>query len=171
LEDDGFLRKRNAAVVHEESHVTIKSEPGVKNDSDDEDLFEFPSDKKARLTACEPANKDEEDIFAFADDVKPKPLQLHAQKDQPVESSELSKKRKIENGDITCELNSFSKRPALEKDVHKQQIPESCKNESLEHSVSSAGFLTVVQGAKVSFFHDNSFKIQWRHILCGEVTF
>jgi hypothetical protein len=153
LEDDGFLRKR-VATVHEESHVTIKLEPDVKNDSDEEDLFEFPSDKKARLTACEPANEDE-DIFAFADDVKPKPLQLHAQKDQPVESSELPKKRKFENGDTTCELNSFSKRPALEKDVDLQHITESCKNEPMEHGVSPAGFLSVVQGTKVSFFLDS----------------
>jgi hypothetical protein len=166
LEDDGFLRKK-AAIVPEQSHVTIKLEPDVKNDSDDEDLFEFPSDKKARLTACEPANEDDEDIFAFADDVKPKPLRLPAQKVQPVESSELPKKRKFENGDTTCELNSFSKRPVLEKDVRHQQITESYKNEPMEHSVSAAGFLSVVQGTKVSCCHNNSFKIQCSHILFG----
>jgi hypothetical protein len=167
LEDDGFLRKRAAATVPEQSHVTIKLEPDVKNDTDDEDLFEFPSDKKARLAACEPANEDDEDIFAFADEVKPKPLQLHAQKDRPVESSELPKKRKFQNGDATCELNSFSKRPVLEKDVRHQQITESYKNEPMEHSVPLAGFLTVVQGTKVSCFHDNSFKTQRSHIFCG----
>lgn len=166
MEDDGFLRKKAAAAVPEQSHVTIKLEPDVKNDSDDEDLFEFPSDKKARLAACEPAIEDE-DIFAFADDVKPKPLQLHAQKDQTVESSELPKKRKFQNGDATCELNSFSKRRVLEKDVCHQKITESYKNEPMGHSVSPAGFLTVLQGAKVSCFQDNSFKIQWSHIFCG----
>jgi hypothetical protein len=156
LEDDGFLRKR-AAVVPEQSHAT-KLEPDVKDNSDDEDLFEFPSDKKVRLTACKPENENVEDIFAFADDVKPKSLHLHAKEDQPVESSELPKKRKFKNSGTACELNSFSKRRVLEKDVLHQQITESHKNEPMEHSVSTAGFLTV-QDAKVSFLHPNSFKI------------
>ncbi|PNF17487.1 hypothetical protein B7P43_G17632 [Cryptotermes secundus] len=155
LEDDGFLRKKAAATAIEQSHVIIKLEPDAKNGSDDEDLFEFPSDKKARLAACEPANEDE-DIFAFADDVKPKPLQLHAQKDQPVESSELPKKRKLQNGDTTFELNSFSKRRVLEKDVCHQQITESYKDEPMEHSVSPSGFLTVVQDTKENAALDKS---------------
>jgi hypothetical protein len=169
LEDDGFLRRRSA-VAPEQSHVTIKLEADVKNDSDDEDLFEFPADKKARLTACQP-EKEDDDIFAFADDVKPKPPQLLAQKVQLVDSSVLPKRRKLESGDTTCELNSFSKRPVLETDVLRQQITESYKSEPMEHNVSAAGFLSVVQGTKVSCFYYNSFKIQWTHNLMWGVIF
>jgi hypothetical protein len=152
LEEEGFLRKRAAAVVPEQSHGTVKLEPGVRNNSNDEDLFEFPSDKKARLTGCEAANEDDGDIFAFPDDIQPQPLK----KAQAAESSELPKKRKSDNSDTTCELNSFSKRPHLEKGVPCQQSTESHKNEPMEHSVSCAGFLAL-QHTKVNFLHVGSF--------------
>jgi hypothetical protein len=161
LEEEGFLRKRTAAIVHEKSQATVKLEPDVNNDSNDEDLFEFPSDKKVRLTACEPANEDDGDIFAFPDDdVKPKPRQ----NDQLVESTDLPKKRKFGNDDVTCERNSFSKKPILEKDVRCQEIRESHKKEPMEHSTTLAGFLNL-QHMKVSSLVDN-FKVQWSHILC-----
>jgi hypothetical protein len=126
-------------------------EPDLKNNSDDEDLFEFPSDKKAR-PAREAANEDDGDIFAFPDDAKPQPLR----KDHPVDSAELPKKRKLESEDTTCELNSFSKRQLLEKDIPHQQTTNSLKIEPVEHCVSPAGFLTV-QHTKVSLFHVDSF--------------
>jgi hypothetical protein len=156
LEDEGFLRKRASAVVPQQSHGKIKLEPDLQNDSDSEDLFEFPSDKKARLTACE----DDGDIFAFPDDAKPQPLR----KDQPLDSAKLPKKRKSENKDTTCELNSYSKRPLLEKDIPRQQTTNSYKNEPVEHSVSPAGFLTV-HHTKVSLFHVDSFFSRYTGVL------
>jgi hypothetical protein len=155
LEDDGFLRKRVAAP--EESQVTklLENDMKKRNDDDvDEDLFEFPSDKRAKLTAGKPADEDDEDIFAFADEVKPKPLQAHIQKDQPAESSEFPKKRKLKNSEIISEPSS--KRHALEKGVLQTLSTESHKNEPIEHTVTLHGFLSIVQEGKVIVFITSS---------------
>jgi hypothetical protein len=149
LEDDGFLVKRVAA--HEQPQAAIKSEHYVKRGSDDEDLFEFPSDKKARLKTDRPTDEEEDDIFAFVDEVKPKSLEVDIQEDQSAESSELAKKRKL-TSEVMSKLSPVSKRHALDKDVFKSHIAESCKNESKECNVALNTFLSAVQEPKVSVF-------------------
>jgi hypothetical protein len=141
LENDGFLMKRVATP--EQTQVRVKLEHDAKKGSDDEDLFEFPSDKKARMTAGRQTNEEDEDIFAFVDEVKPKPLQ----EDGTAKSSQLAKKRKLKTSETITELSSVSKRHALEKDVFQSWGAESHKNEP---SVSLTGFLNVVQEPKVS---------------------
>jgi hypothetical protein len=125
----------------------------VKGDLDDENLFEFPSDKKLRLATCRLEDEEDEDMFAFADERRPKSLQVHSKKDEAVESSGLPRKRKSPSGEIISEPSSFVKRRASEKDVLQQQNTGFCKNELMERSVTTQeGFLSVLNETKVRLF-------------------
>jgi hypothetical protein len=120
-----------------------------KGDTDDENLFEFPSDKKLRLADEE----EEEDIFAFADEIKPKSIRAHRKKDEAVESPGLPRKRKSQNSEIMYEPGSFMKRRASEKDVLQPHNMDFCKNEPVEHNVTThEGFLSVLNDTKVRVF-------------------
>ncbi|XP_021929811.1 nibrin [Zootermopsis nevadensis] len=141
LEDDGFLMKRVAAP--QQTKARIKLEHVVKES--DEDLFEFPSDKKARIT-----NEEDEDIFAFVDDVKHKPLQMNVHEDETAKLSLLTKKRKLKASETISELSSVSKKHAPEKDVSQISCTESDKDETKEPNVSLSGFLDAVQEPKVN---------------------
>lgn len=143
LEDDGFLMKRVAAP--QQTKARIKLEHVVKES--DEDLFEFPSDKKARIT-----NEEDEDIFAFVDDVKHKPLQMNVHEDETAKLSLLTKKRKLKASETISEMSSVSKKHAPEKDVSQISCTESDKDETKEPNVSLSGFLDAVQEPKVSVF-------------------
>ena len=149
LEDEGFPRMKAATPVSQASIILGRD---VKVDTDDENLFEFPSDKKLRLASCRLADEEDEDIFAFADDIKPKSLQVHSKNDA-VESSGLPRKRKSSSGEIMCEPSPFIKRRASEKDVLQPQNTDFCKNEPMEHSVTThEGFLSVLNETKVRVF-------------------
>ena len=125
----------------------------VKGDTDDENLFAFPSDKKLRLAPCRLADEEEEDIFAFADDIRPKSLQAHSKKNETVESSGLPRKRKSPNSEIMSEPSSFIKRRASEKDVLQQRNAGFCENERMEHSVATyEGFQSVLNETKVRVY-------------------
>jgi hypothetical protein len=128
LEDEGFPKMRAATPVF--SQVSVISECDVKGDTDDESLFDFPSDKKLRLADEE----EEEDIFAFADEVKSKSLREHGQKDEVVESSGLPRKRKSQYSEIMSEPSSFIKIHASERDVLQPRNTGVCKNDAMEHN-------------------------------------
>jgi hypothetical protein len=148
LEDEGFPKMRAAAPVF--SQASVISECDVKGDTDDEDLFEFPSDKKLRLADEE---EEEEDIFAFADEVKSKSLRAHSKKDETVESAGLPRKRKSQYSEIMSEPSSFIKRHASERDVLQPRNTDVCKNEPMEHIVTThEGFLSVLHDTKVRVF-------------------
>jgi hypothetical protein len=151
LEDDGFLR--TGAATPACSQVSVILGRDVKRDSDDENLFEFPSDKKPRLAPCRLADEEDEDMFAFADEIKPKSLRAHSERDEPAESSGLHRKRRLQNSEMISESSLFSKRCASEKDVLQQQNTDSHKNEPLEESVTTRGhFLSVADKTKVRVF-------------------
>jgi len=146
LEDEGFPRMKAATPVCSQESIILGRD--VKGDTDDENLFEFPSDKKLRL-----ANEEDEDIFAFPDEIRPKSLQAHNKKDEAVESSGLPRKRKSPSSESMSEPSSFIKRRASEKDVLQQQNMDFCKNEPMEHSVANhEGFLSVFNETKVRVF-------------------
>jgi hypothetical protein len=168
LEDEGSPRMKAATPVCSQASVIlgcdVKGDPvcsqvsvilgrDVKGDMDDENLFEFPSDKKLRLAPCRLADEEDEDIFAFADEIRPKSLKAHSKKGEAVESSGLPRKRKSPSAEIVSEPNSFVKRRASEKDVLQQRNMDFCKNEPTEHSVTiQVGFLSVLNETKVRVF-------------------
>jgi hypothetical protein len=168
LEDEGSPRLKAATPVCSQASVIlgcdVKGDPvcsqasvilgrDVKGDTDDENLFEFPSDKKLRLTPCRLADEEDEDIFAFADEIRPKSLQAHSKKDEAVESSGLPRKRKSPSGEMISEPSYFIKRRASEKDVLQQRNTDFCKNEPMEHSVTTQEvFLSVLNETKVRVF-------------------
>ena len=150
LEDEGSPRMKAATPVCSQASVILGRD--VKGDTDDENLFEFPSDKKLRLAPCRVADEEDEDMFAFADEIRPKSFQAHSKKDEAVESSGLPRKRKSPSGEIISEPSSFIKRRASEKDVL-QRNTDFCKNEPMEHSVTTQeGFLSVLNETKVRVF-------------------
>jgi hypothetical protein len=151
LEDEGFPTMKAATPVC--SQASIISGRDGKGDSDDENLFEFPSDKKLRLALCRLADEEDEDLFAFADDIRPKSLQAHSKEDETIESSGLPRKRKSPSSEIMCEPSHVIKRRASEKDVLQQRNADFCKNEPMEHSVTThEGFLSVLEETKVRMF-------------------
>lgn len=151
LEDEGFPRMKAATPVCSQASIILGRD--VKGDTDDENLFDFPSDKKLRLASFRMEDEEDEDIFAFADEIKPKSLQAHSKKDDAVESSGLPRKRKSLSSEIISEPSSFIKRRASEKDVLQQRNMDFCKNEPMEHSVTThEGFLSVVNETKVRVF-------------------
>jgi hypothetical protein len=151
LEDEGFPRMRAATPVCSQASVILGHD--VRGDTDDEDLFEFPSDKKLKLASCRLADEEDEDLFAFPDEIRPKSLKAHSRKDEAVESSGLPRKRKSHSGEIMLEPSSFIKRCASEKDVLEQRKMDFCKNEPMEHSVTTqGGFLSELNETKVRVF-------------------
>jgi len=151
MEDDGYPRTKPATPVFSQASIILGRD--VKGDTDDENLFEFPSDKKLRMAPNKLADEEDEDIFAFADDIRPKSLQAHSKKDEAAGSSGLPRKRKSPNGEIKSELSSFIKRRASEKDVPQQRNTDFCKNEPMEHNVTThEGFLSVLNETKVRVF-------------------
>jgi hypothetical protein len=151
LEDEGFPRMKAATPVCSQTSIILGCD--VKGDTDEENLFEFPSDKKLRLAPCRLAGEEDEDIFAFADEMRPKSLEAHSKKDEAVESSGLPRKRKSLSSEIMSEPSSFIKRRASEKDVLQQQNMDFCKNEPMEHSVTTnEGFVSVFNETKVRAF-------------------
>jgi len=151
MEDDGYPRMKAATPVCSQASIILGCD--VKGDTDDENLFEFPSDKKLRLASSRLADEEDEDLFAFADEVRPKSLQAHSKKDEAVESSGLPRKRKSLNSEIMSESSSFIKRRASEKDVLQQRNTDFCKNEPVEHNVTThEGFLSVLNETKVRVF-------------------
>lgn len=148
MEDDGFLRTRAATPVCSQASI-ILGRDGKTDSDDDENLFEFPSDKKLRLAPCRLVDEEDEDMFAFADEIKPKSFRAHSKKDEPAESCGLPRKRKSQNSEIISEPSSLSKRCATEKDVLQQQNTDSHKIEPIWDSVTThEGFLSVVDETK-----------------------
>lgn len=150
MEDDQCIIKKVVAPEQTQGRITLEHD--VKTGSDDEDMFDFPSDKKARLTAGRQTNDEDEDIFAFVDEVKPKPLQVHIQEDETAQSPQCANKRKLKTGETVSDLGSVSKRHALEKDVSQISVAESYNKEPREPSVVLTGFLNTVQEPKVTVF-------------------
>lgn len=152
MEDDGFLRTRAATPVCSQASI-ILGRDGKRESDDDEDLFEFPSDKKARLAPCRLADEEDEDMFAFADDIKPKSLQAHSKKDESAASCGLPRKRKSQSSEIISEPSSLNKRCALEKDVLRQRNTDSHKSEPIRHSdTTHESFISVADETKVRVF-------------------
>lgn len=150
LEDEGFPRMKAATPVCSQASIILGRD--VAGDVDDENLFEFPSDKKLRLAPRRLADEEDEDIFDFADDIRPKLFQARS-KDEAVESSGLPRKRKSPSSEIKSEPSFSIKRRASEKDVLQQQNTGICKNEPVEHSVTTnEGFLSVLNETKVRVF-------------------
>jgi len=148
MEDDGYPRMKAATPVCSQASVIMGRD--VKGDTEDENLFEFPSDKKLRMAPSRLADDEDEDIFAFADEIKPKSLQAHSKKDEAVGSSGLPRKRKSLNDEIKSESSSFIKRRASEKDVLQQRNTDFCKNEPMENNITTTeGFLSVLNETKV----------------------
>jgi len=151
IEDDGYPRMKAATPVCSQASIILGCDG--KGDTDDENLFEFPSDKKLRMAPSRLTDEEDEDIFDFADEIKPKSLQAHGKQEKAVGSSGLQRKRKSPNDEIKPESSSFIKRRPSEKDVLQQRNTDFCKNEPMELNVTThEGFVSVLNETKVRVF-------------------